>query len=75
MTQKQIDTKDRTTMTVAELLEANKTYTKILGCALRSGNQKKEYENAKYKDVRKLVEDLRITSAQIAFIIQAIEEI
>lgn len=75
MTQKQIDLNDRTTISVPELLEANKYFTRVLGCALRTGDQKKEYGEARYKDVRKLVRDLKITSVQIAMILNAIEDV
>ena len=72
---KQIDLTDRTALTVTELREATKTYNRILGVAVDNQEQKKEYANGKYKDVRKLREELAIIAAQVTLIIEAIDSI
>ena len=75
---KQTTTKpDEAAVTVSELLKATKSYSGILAVAIscNTQKQKKEYGDGKYKDVRKLREDLVTTAAQISIIIEAIDSI
>jgi len=66
--------KDRTQISVVELLEATKEYTQILAVAVRGNHQKAEYGNAKHRDVLKLQEDLLTVQTQIVIINKAIED-